>query len=68
MKQVKQQLESQNTTNVYVICRKGIASQRGTKILNELLKDVTPKIVIKDIIGGMTTWAERIDPDNYACL
>jgi adenylyltransferase/sulfurtransferase len=68
---IKDELKRRGTNKIYVVCRRGIASQRGTRIIQELLSDGTelPEgIVVKDIIGGMTAWAKHIDPENYSCL
>lgn len=60
-----------NTDQIFVVCRRGIASQRGTRAIQDLLdscadlKDRT--FVVKDIIGGMTAWSKQIDPE-YACV
>lgn len=63
--QIKEELKSKKTNQIYVICRRGIASQRGAKILQNLL--CGENVVVKDVIGGMTAWAKHIDP-NYSCV
>ncbi|XP_067120551.1 adenylyltransferase and sulfurtransferase MOCS3 [Centruroides vittatus] len=42
----------------FVVCRRGNDSQRAVKILKENLKDV----IWRDIEGGLTAWANEIDP------
>lgn len=62
-------LRENNTNSIYVVCRKGIASQRGTRIIQDLFKaSNNSNVIVKDIIGGMTAWSKNIDPDNYSCL
>lgn len=62
---IKEELKSKKTNQIYVICRRGIASQRGVKILQNLL--CGENVVAKDVVGGMTAWAKHIDP-NYSCI
>jgi len=64
---IKGQLESNNANHIYVVCRKGIASQRGVRIIQELFAAQQPKVMVKDIAGGMTAWAQQIDT-SYSCL
>lgn len=64
---IKKALEKVKSNEIYVVCRKGIASQRGTRIIEDLFKGKEQQVVVKDLIGGMTTWAAKIDPE-YSCL
>lgn len=64
-KRIKKELESKKTSQIYVVCRKGIASQHGAKMLQSLLR--SENVVVKDVVGGMTAWAKYIDP-NYSCI
>lgn len=42
---------------IYVMCRRGIASQKAAKILRESgIRNV------KDIVGGITEWSKSVDP------
>lgn len=68
IKTIEKELKRKEASEIYVVCRKGIASQRGTRIIQDYLKAEMPSVKVKDIIGGMTTWEKRIDPDNYSCL
>ncbi|XP_053207120.1 uncharacterized protein LOC128391290 [Panonychus citri] len=43
---------------VYVMCRKGIASQIAVKYLKEKTSE---NVEIKDIVGGLTAWSKEID-------
>jgi len=65
---IRNQLNVNQTNEIYVVCRKGIASQRGVRFIQDLMGEDDPQVVCKDVVGGMTTWAKRIDPDNFSCL
>ena len=65
---IGRELDEKWAREVFVVCRKGIASQRGAQIIKGLLREKRPEVVVKDLIGGMTAWASRIDPDKYSCL
>ncbi|XP_069696408.1 adenylyltransferase and sulfurtransferase MOCS3 [Periplaneta americana] len=45
---------------VYVVCRRGNDSQKGVLALRKSLNDL--HISVKDIIGGLHSWAREIDP------
>ena len=45
--------------SVLVICRRGNDSQEAAKLLQPLL----PNTPIRDVIGGLTSWAKLIDHD-----
>lgn len=64
---IKEALRQNKTDKIYVVCRRGIASQRGTRIIQDFLAKDHPDIVVRDIIGGMTAWAKCIDT-SYSCL
>lgn len=70
------------TSEIYVVCRRGIASQKATKKIKELLAQLNKQqqhhdgfgggfhggsVDVRDIIGGMTAWASRVDP-SFACV
>ena len=44
---------------VFVVCRRGNNSQLAVLKLRHILKD--QDVVIKDIAGGLTAWAEQVD-------
>lgn len=69
-KRISDELKSRACNTIYVVCRRGIASQRGTRIIQDLLQsnNQLERVVVKDIIGGMTAWAKRVDPTRYSCL
>ena len=68
-------LKSNKTLNfrhIVVVCRRGNDSQVASKILKQRLNDATKphmvpnqnsdeKYVVQDIIGGLHSWAKRID-------
>lgn len=66
---IKKELESRNTKELFVVCRRGIASQMGVRLIQEFVSagQLPDSIVVKDLIGGMTGWAKQIDP-CYTCL
>ncbi|CAL4148384.1 unnamed protein product, partial [Meganyctiphanes norvegica] len=57
---VKMVLSNYKNKTIFCVCRRGNDSQRAVNILEKSLADIAYEI--KDIIGGMTTWAHRIDP------
>lgn len=50
------------TFPVYVICKQGNDSQKAVKILQEMLNNELCSLSVKDIRGGLMTWARTIDP------
>ena len=64
-KKLMEELRARKTKEIFVVCRLGYASQRGTRIIKEL---VGPDVAVKDIVGGMTAWAKHIDSENYSCV
>ena len=44
---------------MFVVCRRGNNSQLAVLKLRHILKD--QDVVIKDIAGGLTAWAEQVD-------
>lgn len=65
-RQIREELASKNTKEIFVVCRRGIASQRGTRMIQDLLSE-EEGLVVKDIVGGMTSWAKSID-SSYSCV
>ncbi|KAF9086289.1 Molybdenum cofactor synthesis protein 3, partial [Mortierella sp. AM989] len=57
---VKERLESHPDQPVYVMCRRGNDSQPAVLLLQEQLVTAGE---IRDIVGGLEKWADRIDPD-----
>ncbi|XP_035729758.1 adenylyltransferase and sulfurtransferase MOCS3-like [Vespa mandarinia] len=62
-KQIKSEIDKQDNgktiSKVYVLCRRGNDSQKAVKHLQEIFKD--SKLNIKDIIGGIHAWSNKID-------
>src|SRR5699024_10262379 len=53
--ELKQQLPENQT--IYVVCAKGISSQRGVEILEE-----ARVMNITYLVGGMEAWSEHLEP------
>lgn len=47
---------------VYVCCRHGNDSQKAVLLLKEMLTKEETIFKLQDIIGGLTAWAEVVDP------
>lgn len=63
---IRSELEKKKTNELFVVCRRGIASQKGARLIQQL--SIGGKtLVVKDLIGGMTAWSTSID-HNYSCL
>ncbi|KAF7405433.1 hypothetical protein HZH66_004339 [Vespula vulgaris] len=62
-KQIKSEIDKQDNgktiSKVYVLCRRGNDSQKAVKHLQQIFKD--SKLNIKDIIGGIHAWSNKID-------
>ncbi|XP_047484067.1 adenylyltransferase and sulfurtransferase MOCS3-like isoform X2 [Penaeus chinensis] len=55
---IQSNLESHGTKKVFCICRRGNDSQKAVLELSQLLGE---EYEVKDIIGGLTAWANKID-------
>ncbi|KAF9184470.1 Molybdenum cofactor synthesis protein 3 [Haplosporangium sp. Z 767] len=60
IEQIKTHLNAHPDQPVFVVCRRGNDSQPAVKILQE--HGVTTG-EIKDLVGGLERWSDRIDPD-----
>ncbi|KAF9931339.1 Molybdenum cofactor synthesis protein 3 [Mortierella alpina] len=60
IEKVKSRLGNNTDQPVYVVCRRGNDSQPAVRILQE--HGITTG-EIKDLVGGLDRWADRIDPD-----
>lgn len=60
-------MDEKKTKKIFVVCRRGIASQKGAAYIVDLMSDSCPDLEVKDIIGGMTGWAKLIDK-KYSCV
>ena len=47
---------------IFVMCRRGVASQRGVREIQKRLKN-SDCFEIKDIVGGIQSWAKEIDKE-----
>lgn len=66
---IRSELETKNTKEVFVVCRRGIASQTGVRLIQDALSrgKLPAGLAVKDLVGGMTGWTKQIDP-SYSCL
>ena len=55
---IENELSSLGTKNVYCLCRRGNDSQLAVTYLETVLPT---DCIIKDIMGGLTAWAKKID-------
>lgn len=47
---------------VYVICKLGNDSQKAVQVLEKMSGSEVERITVKDICGGLMSWATKIDP------
>ena len=50
------------SSTVFVICKLGNDSQKAVQVLEKMSGSELEEIVAKDISGGLTAWALKIDP------
>jgi len=55
-------LKKQDIKNVYVMCRRGNASQKAVRFLKDNIDRLDKDVEIKDIIGGIEAWSAEVDP------
>ena len=53
-------VEEKQTDQLILVCRRGNDSQMAVKLLEKNLKN-NSELVIKDIIGGLQAWSDKID-------
>ena len=53
-------VEEKQTDQLILVCRRGNDSQMAVKLLEKNLKN-NSELVIKDIIGGLQSWSDKID-------
>ena len=53
-------VEEKQTDQLILVCRRGNDSQMAVKSLEKNLKN-NSELVIKDIIGGLQAWSDKID-------
>ena len=61
IERVSKLLSQAGTNNIYVICRRGNASQKAVRFLKDNLAMSGDDLEIKDLVGGITAWREQID-------
>ncbi|KAM4626021.1 adenylyltransferase and sulfurtransferase MOCS3 [Polymixia lowei] len=59
--QLKQQMAADRQLPVYVICKLGNDSQKAVQVLEKMSGSEVDDIAVKDICGGLTAWAKKID-------
>ncbi|XP_070835469.1 adenylyltransferase and sulfurtransferase MOCS3 isoform X2 [Chaetodon trifascialis] len=60
--QLKQQMAGDCRPPVYVICKMGNDSQKAVQVVERMSGSELGSITVKDICGGLMSWAKRIDP------
>ena len=53
-------VKEKQTDQLILVCRRGNDSQMAVKLLEKNLKN-NSELVIKDIIGGLQAWSDKID-------
>ena len=53
-------VDEKQTDQLILVCRRGNDSQMAVKLLQKNLKN-NSELVIKDIIGGLQAWSDKID-------
>jgi adenylyltransferase/sulfurtransferase len=66
LEQLESQLErvgllSRGELPIYCICRRGIASEAATRIIQQSIKDGNPVHSVYNIRGGLNSWAKTVD-------
>ncbi|XP_076604054.1 adenylyltransferase and sulfurtransferase MOCS3 [Chaetodon auriga] len=60
--QLKQQMAGDCRPPVYVICKMGNDSQKAVQVVERMSGSEVDSITVKDVSGGLMSWAKRIDP------
>ncbi|XP_053093806.1 adenylyltransferase and sulfurtransferase MOCS3 [Pangasianodon hypophthalmus] len=60
--ELKLQMSSELQVPVYVVCKLGNDSQKAVQLLEKMSGTELERITVKDIIGGLMAWANKIDP------
>jgi adenylyltransferase/sulfurtransferase len=57
-------LKNKPVSGIYVMCRKGNASQKAVRFLKDNFDklDIDGDIEIKDLVGGIEAWSADVDP------
>ncbi|MCJ8736869.1 hypothetical protein PDJAM_G00017210 [Pangasius djambal] len=60
--ELKLQMSFELHVPVYVVCKLGNDSQKAVQLLEKMSGTELEHITVKDIIGGLMAWANKIDP------
>ncbi|XP_066536978.1 adenylyltransferase and sulfurtransferase MOCS3 isoform X2 [Hoplias malabaricus] len=60
--ELKQQITGESEVPVFVVCKLGNDSQKAVQVLNVMSGSEVEPISVKDISGGLMSWANKIDP------
>ncbi len=56
---IKTLLDEKKTSDIVVVCRRGNDSQKAVMALKSRLPE---NVIIKDLIGGLYAWSDKVDP------
>lgn len=59
---LKQQMNIKSQVPVFVVCKLGNDSQKAVQLLEKISGQEIEQITVKDVIGGLMAWANKIDP------
>lgn len=55
--------KADDVRDVIAVCRRGNDSQKAVIAIRDALKDSHPELKIRDLIGGLYAWHDKVDPD-----
>ncbi|XP_073683528.1 adenylyltransferase and sulfurtransferase MOCS3 [Garra rufa] len=59
---LKQQMNIKSQVPVFVVCKLGNDSQKAVQLLEKMSGQEIEQISVKDVVGGLMAWANKIDP------
>lgn len=59
---LKQQMNIKSQVPVFVVCKLGNDSQKAVQLLEKISGQEIEQITVKDVIGGLMAWANKIEP------
>ncbi|XP_026141145.1 adenylyltransferase and sulfurtransferase MOCS3 isoform X1 [Carassius auratus] len=59
---LKQQMSIKSQVPVFVVCKLGNDSQKAVQLLEKMSGEEVDQIAVKDVVGGLMAWANKIDP------
>ncbi|KAL2099131.1 hypothetical protein ACEWY4_005611 [Coilia grayii] len=62
IRQLRRQLQAKSQLPVYVVCKQGNDSQKAVQILEQMSGQEVDSVTVKDISGGLMSWAQKIEP------